>query len=73
MYFCFCVVAHGLMCFTVGGITAEIMSLNYGGFLKVWTGEKYSEGLDSFAERLACAISFGGRGGAGATPSHVKA
>jgi hypothetical protein len=32
-------VAHGLTCFTADGTTAEITSLNYGGFSKAVTGE----------------------------------
>jgi hypothetical protein len=39
MFSSFCVVAHGLTCFMADGITAEIMSLNYGGFSKAVTGE----------------------------------
>ena len=41
MFSSFYAVAHGLTCFTADGITAEIMTLNYGGFWKLVMGEKF--------------------------------
>jgi hypothetical protein len=43
----------GLTCSAADGITAEIMTSNYGGFSKAVTGEKF---LDSNAYRLAFCV-----------------
>jgi hypothetical protein len=40
MFSSFCVVVHGLTFSAADGITAEIMTSNYGGFSKAVTGDK---------------------------------